>query len=106
MSSSQPPAMIAVQHVFKSVTDSTGTLKILRDIDFTLRPGETAAIVGASGSGKSTLLSIIAGLGHPDAAARFTSWRGFVRHERRRARRDAGARRSALCFRAFSCWAT
>ncbi len=57
--------MIAVQHVFKSVTDSTGTLTILRDIDFSLQAGETAAIVGASGSGKSTLLSIIAGLDTP-----------------------------------------
>ena len=59
------PAIIAVQHVFKSVTDSTGTLDILRDIDFTLAERETAAIVGASGSGKSTLLSIIAGLDTP-----------------------------------------
>ena len=59
------PAIIAVQHVFKSVTDSTGTLDILRDIDFTLSERETAAIVGASGSGKSTLLSIIAGLDTP-----------------------------------------
>ena len=59
--------MIAVQHVFKSVTDSTGSLTILRDIDFTLNKGETAAIVGASGSGKSTLLSIIAGLDTPSS---------------------------------------
>ena len=59
------PAIIAVQHVFKSVTDSTGTLDILRDIDFTLAERETAAILGASGSGKSTLLSIIAGLDTP-----------------------------------------
>ena len=51
--------------MFKSVTDSTGTLDILRDIDFRLAPRETAAIVGASGSGKSTLLSIIAGLDTP-----------------------------------------
>jgi putative ABC transport system ATP-binding protein len=58
-------SMIAVQHVFKTVTDSTGSLTILRDIDFTLNKGETAAIVGASGSGKSTLLSIIAGLDTP-----------------------------------------
>jgi putative ABC transport system ATP-binding protein len=57
--------MIAVEHVFKSVTDSTGTLDILRDIDFVLEPKETVAIVGASGSGKSTLLSIIAGLDTP-----------------------------------------
>ena len=57
--------MIDVSHVSKSVSDATGTLSILRDIDFTLRKGETAAIVGASGSGKSTLLSIIAGLDTP-----------------------------------------
>jgi putative ABC transport system ATP-binding protein len=58
-------SIISVEHVFKSVTDSTGTLAILRDIDFSLAARETAAIVGASGSGKSTLLSIIAGLDTP-----------------------------------------
>ncbi|MBS0506098.1 MAG: ABC transporter ATP-binding protein [Proteobacteria bacterium] len=57
--------IIAVEHVYKSVTDSTGTLEILRDIDFCLAARETVAIVGASGSGKSTLLSIIAGLDTP-----------------------------------------
>jgi putative ABC transport system ATP-binding protein len=58
-------SIISVEHVFKAVTDSTGTLEILRDIDFALKAQETAAIVGASGSGKSTLLSIIAGLDTP-----------------------------------------
>lgn len=58
-------SIIAVEHVFKSVTDSTGTLDILRDIDFALKPRETVAVVGASGSGKSTLLSIMAGLDVP-----------------------------------------
>ncbi len=57
--------IISVEHVCKSVSDSTGTLEILRDIDFALKARETAAIVGASGSGKSTLLSIIAGLDTP-----------------------------------------
>ena len=60
-----PESIIAVEHLYKSVTDSTGTLDILCDIDFTLAARETAAIVGASGSGKSTLLSIIAGLDTP-----------------------------------------
>lgn len=54
-----------MDHVWKSVTDSTGTLAILRDIDFELAAGETAALVGASGSGKSTLLTLIAGLDTP-----------------------------------------
>ena len=61
--SSQP--VIEVNHLSKAVTDSTGTLEILRDIDFSLQPQETAAIVGASGSGKSTLLSMLAGLDTP-----------------------------------------
>ncbi len=58
-------AVVRVERLGKSVTDSGGTLAILRDIDFSLRRGETAAIVGASGSGKSTLLSIVAGLDTP-----------------------------------------
>jgi len=64
-SASTPSSIISVEHVFKSVSDSTGTLTILRDIHFALAARETAAIVGASGSGKSTLLSIIAGLDTP-----------------------------------------
>jgi putative ABC transport system ATP-binding protein len=58
-------SIISVEKVYKAVTDSTGTLEILRNIDFALKPRETVAIVGASGSGKSTLLSIIAGLDTP-----------------------------------------
>ncbi len=57
--------IIAVEHVTRSVTDSTGTLTILDDIDFVLASRQSTAIVGASGSGKSTLLAIIAGLDRP-----------------------------------------
>ena len=58
-------SIISVEHVFKAVSDSTGTLEILSDIDFALKRQEAVAIVGASGSGKSTLLSIMAGLDTP-----------------------------------------
>ena len=57
--------IISVEHVTRAVTDSTGTLTILHDIDFALAARQSTAIVGASGSGKSTLLAIIAGLDHP-----------------------------------------
>jgi putative ABC transport system ATP-binding protein len=63
----EPSSLIAVEHVTKQVSDSTGVLTILHDIDFALAARESAAIVGASGSGKSTLLSIIAGLDVPSA---------------------------------------
>ena len=59
-----PPA-IEVVHLGKRVADATGELAILRDVDFTVRPGETLAVVGASGSGKSTLLGLLAGLDTP-----------------------------------------
>ncbi len=57
--------IIAVEHVTRQVSDSTGTLTILHDIDFALRPRQSTAIVGASGSGKSTLLATMAGLDLP-----------------------------------------
>ena len=60
-----PESIIAVRGVSKSVQDASGSLDILRDIDFSVSKGETAAIVGASGSGKSTLLAIMAGLDTP-----------------------------------------
>ena len=45
-------------------TYEEGDLKteVLTDVNFSLKRGETLAIVGASGSGKSTLLHIIGGL--------------------------------------------
>lgn len=49
------------------MADSTGTLTILHEIDFSLAARESVAIVGASGSGKSTLLSIVAGLDTPSS---------------------------------------
>lgn len=58
---------IAVRHLNKRVSDATGELTILHDIDFTAQAGETLAIVGASGSGKSTLLGILAGLDLPSS---------------------------------------
>ncbi|HET7794300.1 MAG TPA: ABC transporter ATP-binding protein [Rhizobacter sp.] len=59
--------IIAVERVTKQVQDTSGPLTILHEIDFTLAPRQSAAIVGASGSGKSTLLSIIAGLDTPSS---------------------------------------
>ena len=38
---------------------------MLRDVSLSLKPGESASIVGASGSGKSTLLYICGGLDRP-----------------------------------------
>ena len=46
----------------KRVPSPEGQLIILDDINLSVAPGESLAIVGASGSGKSTLLGLMAGL--------------------------------------------
>lgn len=61
--------IIAVRQLGKTVTDSSGELVLLADIDFEINPGESVAILGTSGSGKSTLLSIIAGLDTPSTGS-------------------------------------
>lgn len=53
----------------KGINKGFGTLKVLRDIDFSANKGEITAIVGASGAGKSTLLQILGTLSTPDSGS-------------------------------------
>ncbi|MDQ1038949.1 energy-coupling factor transporter ATP-binding protein EcfA2 [Streptomyces sp. V3I8] len=46
-----------------------GRTEVLHDVDLTVAPGETVALMGRNGAGKSTLLSALAGLVPPSAGS-------------------------------------
>ena len=48
-------AILEIKHLSKSFGDH----EVLKDIDFTVNPGDVTSIIGASGSGKSTLLRCV-----------------------------------------------
>jgi len=54
--------MIKVENLCKTYGSGESAVEALRSVDFTIRDGELAAIVGKSGSGKSTLLNLMGGL--------------------------------------------
>jgi phospholipid/cholesterol/gamma-HCH transport system ATP-binding protein len=55
--------------VIQDVTKSFGPQRVLDGVSFTVRRGETLAVLGRSGTGKSVLLRIIIGLQSPDTGA-------------------------------------
>jgi phospholipid/cholesterol/gamma-HCH transport system ATP-binding protein len=60
---SGPAPFIAFEHVYKSF----GDLVVLKDVSFSVLPGETLCILGRSGVGKSVALQILMGFLRADA---------------------------------------
>ncbi|RFZ94838.1 ABC transporter ATP-binding protein [Mucilaginibacter conchicola] len=55
-------SILKISHLGKSYQNAGRALVVLDDINFSISPGSTNAIVGPSGSGKTTLLGLCAGL--------------------------------------------
>ncbi|HMI01007.1 MAG TPA: heme ABC transporter ATP-binding protein [Pedobacter sp.] len=52
--------------IAESITFETGRRTLVKDISFSIRPGELLVILGANGAGKSTLLRMLSGEKKPD----------------------------------------
>jgi ATP-binding cassette subfamily B protein len=58
-------AGIEFSHV--SFTYPGATKPVIRDLTFSVRPGQSVALVGSNGSGKTTIVKLLAGLYAPDS---------------------------------------
>lgn len=59
--------ILEVENLTKTYPSGDAQLTVLSDVSFSLKEGETCAIVGPSGSGKTTLLGLSAGLDAPSS---------------------------------------
>jgi len=77
--------------VFDNVSFDYGDGRdVLKDVSFTVSPGQRIALVGVSGAGKSTLVSLLLRLYEPQGGAIFVDGINIQRYRRESLRRQIG----------------
>ncbi len=69
-----------MRHVSFSYPESGDA--VLKDISFTIRPGERIALVGCNGAGKTTLVKLLCGLCHPTRGEILVNGRNVKEYDR------------------------
>jgi len=83
-------AIVEFRGVGYGVQQTAGPLQILRDLSFTVEPGETLVLLGRSGSGKTTALKLVNRLLEPGGGAVLVEGRATVEWDPIRLRRRIG----------------
>ena len=87
-----PTPVLEARGLGKTYVDAGDALTVLRNVDLTVKAGESVAVMGVSGAGKSTLLHLLGGL---DAASHGEVWvdgrslTGLGERERSRLRNES-----------------
>jgi ABC-type sugar transport system ATPase subunit len=74
----------------RGVSKTFAGIRVLKEVDFDVLPGEVHALLGENGAGKSTLIKIIAGVHAPDAGGSIMVAGDEVRFRSPREARNAG----------------
>lgn len=83
--------IISCTNLNKTYVDGTNKISVLKDVNFTINPGDRIAIVGPSGSGKSTFLHLLGGLDFPTSgyvAIHGKEWKSLSEKERCKLRNE------------------
>src|SRR3546814_4975366 len=59
--------MIKMENVQREYPTLHGRVRVLRDVNFIIRPGEKVGIIGKNGAGKSTMIRLISGSEKPNS---------------------------------------
>jgi zinc/manganese transport system ATP-binding protein len=65
----------------REVTVRLGGREVLKDVDFTIAPGEFTGLIGSNGAGKTTLFRVILGLQSPSSGSVVLGTKGRARRE-------------------------
>ncbi len=88
----------------RNLTMAYGTFVLMRDLNFTIHPGDVFIIMGGSGSGKSTLLRHLIGLNEPAQGEILYGDENFTNAEP--AKRQEIVRRMGVLFQSGALWSS